>query len=252
MNHPRPQILAVSALLVLAPPAHAQEALVTHHVQLALLAGRIDNRDATVSPLRYGGITIGARAAYLGRRPRHQTEVGMELRGGGLTSARTDGSEDVVSFAMNVAAAQRVASSIMLGLSLDGHITGIEHFYSGTNATQVFATGFVTASPVLYWHPGEGRRRIQLRASVPALALVVRPYSRTGIQGQGIPWTLVGPSRWRAASLRLHYTSNDANRLAIRSTYQLDMRSYGDQSGLAAVENQLSIAALVRLGRSGR
>jgi hypothetical protein len=247
MTHPRSQILAVSALLVLAPPAHAQER-VTHHVQLAVLASRIDNRDMTVSPLRYGGITIGGRAAYVRRGPRHQTEVGMELRGGGLTSTRTDGSEDVVSFAMNVAAARRLASNTMLGVSLDGDVTGVQHFYSGTTGGQVFATGVVTLSPVIYWYPDAGRRRIQVRASVPALALVVRPYSRSGIQRQGFPWTLVGPSRWRAASLHLHYTSNDANRLAIRSTYQLDMRSYRDQSGLAAVENQLSIAALVRLG----
>jgi hypothetical protein len=237
---------------MLAPPARAQEGVVAHHVQLGVLAGRIDNRDATISPLRYGGVTAGARAAYFGRGPRHQTEVGMELRGGGLTSAQTDGSEDVVGFAMNVAAARRLAPSTMLGLSLDGSVTGVRHFYSGTNATLVFTTGVVTLSPVIYWYPGEGRRRIQLRASVPALALVVRPYSRSGIQGQGIPWTLVGPSRWRAASLRLNYTSNNANRLAIRSTYQLDMRSYRDQSGLAAVENQLSIAALVRLGRLDR
>jgi hypothetical protein len=141
---------------------------------------------------------------------------------------------------------------MMLGITLDGAVTGVQHFYSGTTGAQVFATGVATLSPVIYWYPGEGRRRIQLRASVPAIALVVRPYSRTGIQGQAIPWTLVGPNRWRAASLRPHYTSNDANQLAIRSTYQLDMRSYRDQSGYAAVENQLSIAALVRLGRLDR
>lgn len=252
MNRQRPRILAVFALVLLPPPAPAQDGVTVHQLQLGVLAGRIDSRDATVSPLRYGGPTIGAQAAYLARGPRDLTEVGMELRGGGLGSARTDGSEDVVSFAMNVAAARRLASSMMLGLSLDGDITGVEHFYSGTNATELFASGFVTLSPVLYWHPTKGRRRIQARASVPALALVVRPYSRTGIQGQSIPWTLVGPSRWRAASFRVHYTSNDAKRLALRSTYQLDMRSYREQSGHAAVENQLSIAALVRLGRLGR
>jgi hypothetical protein len=252
MNRPRPHILAVSALLVLAPPARAQDGVTAHHLQLGVLAGRIDSRDATVSPLRYGGPTIGARAAYLARGPRDLTEVGMELRGGGLSSARTDGSEDVMSFAMNVAAARRLASNMLLGLSLDGDITGVEHFYAGTNATQLFASGFVTLSPVLYWYPAEGRRRIQVRASVPALAVVVRPYSRTGIQGQSIPWTLVGPSRWRAASFRLHYTSNDANRLAIRSTYQLTVRSYREQSSYAAVENQLSFSALVRLGRLDR
>jgi hypothetical protein len=244
----RPFVLSALAALACADTMSAQELRSVGRVELALLAGRIDKRDAIISPLRYGGTTTGLRAGYSRESVRGQTEVAIWIGGGGLTSARGAGSEAFGVAGVEAAVVQRISSALMLGLAMDGEFLETQHRYQSGRNPEVFEMAVVAITPVLRWIPVRMNGRMQVGVSLPILTLVARPYSR--INGQDVPWTVVGPARWRAASLRLQYTSTEARRIAARLSYDVDVRSYQDELGFTSLENRLRLGALIRLGRS--
>ena len=207
----------------------------------------IDRRDATISPLRYGGNASGARLGYVSRGTLYQKELAFELRAGKLSPSRAAGTEHVAVNGLRVAVLRSVSATTLVGLALTGDAVVIEHQY-GVLGTESFFTSAFTLSPIADWSPAHWKGRVRARAWIPVLAYVAHPYSRARAL-EGSVFTLVGPSRWRAASLELMRTSNDVRRVAMVAAYRLDVRSYREDHGLASVENRLLLSAIVRLGR---
>jgi hypothetical protein len=210
----------------------------------------IERRDATISPLRYGGNASGARLGYVSRGTRYQRELAFELHGGSLSSSRSEGGEQLGSGDLSFAVLRSTSANAFVGLALHADALVTEHQY-GEQMAETFLTSAVTLSPIADWIPAHWNRRVRARAWIPVLAYVAHPYSRAKAL-EGSVFTLVGPSRWRAVSFELTRTSNDTRRVAWVAAYRLDVRSYREDQGLASVESRILVSALVRLGRIAR
>jgi len=59
-----------------------------------------------------------------------------------------------------------------------------------------------------------------------------------------------GPTELRAVSLGVSHTTSQQRRVALRTSYTLDVLSLAQDYGFAAVENRFSAAVLLRFGRA--
>lgn len=218
-----PLLLLVSACAASALPARAQEARSAHHLEIAFLAGRIDEREETISPLRYHGMTSGGRLAYSAGGRRRLAEVGIWMTAGSLSAERGDGARDRSAGGIGVSIVQRLSSTTKLGLAVEGGAADATHHYQSASVSERIEMTHVSLSPLLDWTPERSRGRLRLRAAVPVVVFVARPYTRARA------WTIRhGTSRVRRAGWRprsscdTRRTRGDGSRCA-----HVDRRSRG-------------------------
>jgi hypothetical protein len=213
---------------------------------VALLADRVDRRDRIISPGSYGGMLPGMRTAYSGDWTRHRTSIALELRNGALSGSVAAGSRERMFDGQLSGSYLRGTRAGFLGATLSAHGSFVEHTYGRSGFSEDYGLLIVSLAPTLEWNRGN----FLVRGSVPVASLVSRPYSRLNATRGRLPLHFAGPGELRAATLGVSHTMNARRRVALRTAYTLELQSFAERYGLAAVENRFSAALLFRYGRS--
>lgn len=212
----------------------------------------MDRRDEVVSPARYGGALSAVRIDYAGAWKQHRTDAVFEVGNGTLTSDGNAASrEEMYDVAIELSYARRVRRTFV-GAVLRGRADAVSHYYGNPTLSDDFGVAALTLSPVIDCEPwGAGAlRNVRVRASAPIVTLLARPYSRLNITGGRPPWRIAYPWEVPSVAVHLSHVTNTARRLALRTAYSLEMQAVREAYGLAAVENRVSIGAVLRFGRA--
>jgi len=214
-------------------------------VSFEWLGDRIDRRDDIISPGRFGGMVWGTRAGYGGDWRTHRTSITAEFRTGSLSGSIANGSTETVYDARLAGAYLRPTRVALVGAELAIRGSAYSHSYGGSGFSEDYGLLLMSLSPAVGWDRGVWR----VRASVPVLSLVSRPYSRLNITRGRLPVHVASLNKLRALTVHVAYTAASSRRAALRASYGLEVLSIARDQGLAAVDNRFSVGVLWRLGQ---
>lgn len=195
--------VAVAAHALLPGPSRAQRTL----LRLTGGATRIDQRDDRVSPLRYGGLALGAELALVHRGARGDWAVRVGRSSATLTSAVTSGPTPNQLAARGYFELEvRRGGTWRFGGLLGGKASAWTHEYGPPTGEAVrYSTATWFFAPAVSWSPARARRALDVRLAVPLAALVKRSYSdvripaATRFAGPGAVQLIDLLGMWRAA-----------------------------------------------------
>jgi hypothetical protein len=239
------------------PDASAQPAGARlHSIALSVGRGGADERDESVSPLRYRGDGWGTALEYAFEPPRSRTTVGLSLVGTHLERVRTaeqpsDGDQTRIAFVVShlrqVGAFSGGKWRLLAGPTLDATLAAREQYFADHASSDHLGAVLAIGPALLVERQPRPSRTFAYGVSVPLIAGVVQPHSNVHLlraAGERRPvWASLGTAR--AVRQSVTYTSRSAEHWGVRAAVHVDLFRFDVDPGLAGTRTFAS-GSLVR------
>jgi hypothetical protein len=248
--------LVTVAVLALRTDCPAQTTGGRHSIALSVGRGGADERDESVSPLRYRGAGWGTALEYAFEPSRSRTTVGLSLVGAHLervrdAEQRSAGDQARVTFAVShlrqVRAFNRGKWRLLAGTTLDAAIAFRQQHFAGNEDRDYVGAVFAIAPALrveVYPRPS---RTVAYSVSVPVITGLVQPHSDVHVlrdPGERRPaWTSLGSAR--TVRQAVTYTTRAGNHWGVRAAAHVDLFAFDVDPRLAGARTFAS-ASLVR------
>lgn len=225
-------------------------------VALSIGRGGADERDETVSPLRYRGGGWGTALEYAFEPPRSRTVIGLSLVGAHLERVRTaaqqsDGDQSrvtlVVSHLRQVRAFNRGNGRLQAGMMVDAVVAFRQQHFAGHSDRDYVGAVFAIAPALRVELNPRPSRTIAYSVSVPLITGLVQSHADVHVlrdPAERRPaWTSLG--RARAVRQAITYTSRGGGHWGFRAAAQVDLFHFDVDPELAGSRTFVS-TSLVR------
>lgn len=235
-----------------AAAAQADSVAPRHQLTAGVGVSQVTRRDDAASPNSYVGAGASVALGYERTSAYGVFRVTADVQRVRLSPARQvpgrspeqllgDGNLRIA-IGKPVGASAALGRGLDLGVAVAARVLVAQHHYSDPGqSTHEFGLALLSIAPMVVWRQSIGRGLLALRASVPLVTILERPYADLSLGRHELRLEFVPLARVRQLDGEISYFRHIRPRMAIHGAYQLDVLRLRDLQPLRSASQVLRL-----------